>query len=71
MSESSKIEVEISAEARRLLTTLARHGLFGESPTAVASNLLRERLRDVIREGWIGRVNLQGSSETKPIVRER
>lgn len=59
--------VNLTEESRRLLNTLAEHGLFGDSPMAVAERLLHEKLREVVKEGWLGPPG-SPDGQTKPLI---
>jgi len=67
-TDQGPIEVRVSPEAERLLGALARHGLFGESIEEVASALLREKLREVVLQGWLGPPGWP-SGDTQPLVK--
>lgn len=61
------IIVNLTEESRRLLNALAQHGLFGSSPMEVAERLLHEKLREVVKEGWMGQPGLP-DGQTKPLI---
>ena len=52
-TERVAIELSTSGWAAEALLTLADSGRFGETPEAVAEELLRAKLREVEREGWL------------------
>lgn len=65
---AEKITLEVSPEAKRLLGVLTENGLFGTSPEDVARQLLMEKLREVVREGWVGMVGYP-DGRTQPLIR--
>lgn len=66
-SAKRSIIVNLTEESKRLLDTLAQHGLFGSSPMEVAERLLHEKLREVVKEGWMGPPGLP-DGQTKPLI---
>jgi hypothetical protein len=51
--DTEKLAISTTAEVSSALDRLVKTGLFGKTRAEVAEALLRERLRDVIREGWL------------------
>ena len=68
MAKPEKITLEITPEAKRLLGTLNEQGLFGVTLADVAERLLMEKLREVVREGWVGTVGYP-DGRTQALVR--
>lgn len=60
------IIVNLTPESRRLIDEIARQGLFGASPGEVAERLLHEKLREVVKEGWLGPPG-QSDGRTRPL----
>jgi hypothetical protein len=67
MSENLRISLTVTPEMARLLNTLGDQGLFGTTATDVAERLLAEKLREVVREGWVGPTGTPGI--TMPLVK--
>lgn len=67
-TEPVELKLTVTAETRRALETLSRHGLFGTSVEDVADRLLNERLRAIVLEGWLGTPGFP-DGRTLPLVR--
>jgi len=49
-----RFPISTTVQVWELLNLLAQTGRFGKTPTEVAEELLRAKLREVEREGWLG-----------------
>jgi hypothetical protein len=64
---SATMSVTVTGETARLLGFLARHGLFGSTSEDVAERLLCEKLREIVKEGWVGYIGVSG--RTEPVIK--
>jgi hypothetical protein len=53
--ETQLVKISTTPWAVKTLEVLARTGRFGKNAAAVAEELLRAKLRDVEREGWLAK----------------
>lgn len=61
------MKIQFSNSSKRLITALARHGLFGDTSEEVVRRLVEEKLREIVLQGWMG-VPGEPSGETQPLV---
>jgi hypothetical protein len=52
---SQVVQISTTPQVLRALQQLVRTGLFGKSVAEVAEELMRGRLRELVREGWTRR----------------
>ena len=53
--ETTKVQLSTTPQVVRALEALAKTGMFGKNAAEVAEELMRQKLREVMRDGWVGR----------------
>lgn len=50
--DTTKLQLSTTPQVMAALDALARSGMFGKTGSEVAEELMRQKLREVLREGW-------------------
>jgi hypothetical protein len=53
--DTAKLQLSTTPQVVAALDALARTGMFGKNSSEVAEELMRQKLREVLREGWTER----------------